>query len=274
VVTGLVGLVLSVNPALTAAQVRELLRNTADKVDRLNGQYDEQGFSRRYGYGRVNAYRAVREAERLAATCKSFETESCNGSDDDCDGVIDEDCAKAEECAACEFDAACASGLCVQTPNDTEPRCLEACVEGACGEGFVCEAELCVPESTRCAAPAEETCNGVDDNLDGKVDEAVCSQNAGCMVDAACADGEICVGFECVPTCESAADCAEDVECVLRTDRYGDPDGKRGCRRPFNPCRDYICTNPDTSALEGFVSCVSTDPSTCDEAFSCLEGVW
>jgi subtilisin family serine protease len=273
VVAGLVGLILSVNPELTAAQVRDILRSTADKVDRLNAHYDEQGFSRRYGHGRVNAYRAVRAAEKLASTCKSFEAESCNGVDDDCDDLVDEDCAKAAVCEPCAFDAACASGLCAQTDNDTEPRCLEACSEGTCGDGFSCEEGLCVPTDTRCAAPANEVCNRVDDNLDGRVDEG-CPPDAGCFVDAACGEGEVCLGFECVPSCETSADCEEDVECVLRTDRYGEPDGKRGCVRPFSPCRDWICNDDDSATLESFVSCIESEPDSCDEAFGCLSIVW
>jgi subtilisin family serine protease len=275
VVSGLVGLVLSVNPALTAAQVRQLLRDTADKVDRLNAAYDETGHSRRYGHGRVNAYRAVREAERLASTCKPLQAESCdNGVDDDCNGEVDEGCSKAEVCAPCEHDAACASGLCAQTPNDSEPRCLEACTDGACGEGFSCQAGLCVPEATRCAPPAAEACNGVDDDLNGQVDEGACPADAPCSVDASCGEGELCLGGECVAECDSEADCEEGVECVLRTDRYGDPDGKRGCRRPFDFCREYVCMNPDTQALEDFVSCVAAEPSGCQEAFACFDSVW
>jgi hypothetical protein len=273
VVAGLVGLILSVNPELTAAQVRDLLRSTADKVDRLNGHYDEQGFSRRYGHGRVNAYRAVRAAEKLASACKSFEAESCNGVDDDCDDLVDEDCAKAAVCEPCAFDAACASGYCAQTDNDTEPRCLEACTEGACGDGFSCRDALCVPTDTRCAPAANEICNYVDDNLDGTVDEG-CPDDRPCFVDAACGEGEICLGFECKPSCETNADCAEDTECVLRTDRYGDPDGKRGCLRPFSPCRDWICTDDDTATLESFVSCIEAEPDSCDEAYACLQIVW
>jgi len=61
-VAGVAALVLSVNPRLTAAEVRQVLEATADKVDPRGGRYDARGHSRYYGYGRVNAARAVREA--------------------------------------------------------------------------------------------------------------------------------------------------------------------------------------------------------------------
>jgi len=73
VVAGVAGLVLSVNPALTAQEVREILQMTADKiVDRspdpqlgLNyGTYNANGHSRWFGYGKVNAFKAVQEARR------------------------------------------------------------------------------------------------------------------------------------------------------------------------------------------------------------------
>ncbi len=63
-VAGICALVLSVNPELTAKQVKELLCRTADKIG-SPADYDSNGHSRKYGHGRVNAARAVQEAMRL-----------------------------------------------------------------------------------------------------------------------------------------------------------------------------------------------------------------
>ncbi|WP_460035073.1 S8 family serine peptidase, partial [Methylothermus subterraneus] len=55
-VSGIVGLMLAANPNLTQAQVRQILRDTADKIGPspyVLGRND------RYGFGKVNAYRAV-----------------------------------------------------------------------------------------------------------------------------------------------------------------------------------------------------------------------
>jgi subtilisin family serine protease len=58
-VAGIVALILSANSALTPPDVRRLLEQTADKI---GGGYDERGHSDVFGYGRVNAGRAVAAA--------------------------------------------------------------------------------------------------------------------------------------------------------------------------------------------------------------------
>lgn len=59
VVSGVLALMLGANPHLTAAQARDVLRQTAVRVDTENGGYDEHGWSPYYGYGRVDAGAAV-----------------------------------------------------------------------------------------------------------------------------------------------------------------------------------------------------------------------
>jgi subtilisin family serine protease/tetratricopeptide (TPR) repeat protein len=55
-VAGLAALIRSVNPSLTWQQVRETIRLSADKVPGMGGQ----NFTNDYGYGRINANKAVR----------------------------------------------------------------------------------------------------------------------------------------------------------------------------------------------------------------------
>lgn len=62
-VAGICGLMLSVNPDLTAKEVKEILQKTADKIG-APSEYDSRGHSLKFGYGRVNADRAVAEAKR------------------------------------------------------------------------------------------------------------------------------------------------------------------------------------------------------------------
>lgn len=73
IVAGVAALMLSVNPMLTAQQVKQLLQATADKVvdDQADAQlglqfgtYDAKGYSLWFGYGRVNASAAVRAAQQ------------------------------------------------------------------------------------------------------------------------------------------------------------------------------------------------------------------
>lgn len=63
VATGVAALVFSVNPNLTAEQVRNIMEHTADKILTANEQFDKAtGHNQRYGHGRLNAARAVEAA--------------------------------------------------------------------------------------------------------------------------------------------------------------------------------------------------------------------
>jgi subtilisin family serine protease len=59
---GTIALMLSVNPDLTMQQVKDIIRETAEKIDIANGQYDVQGHSKYYGYGKIDAEGAVKKA--------------------------------------------------------------------------------------------------------------------------------------------------------------------------------------------------------------------
>jgi subtilisin-like proprotein convertase family protein len=72
-VGGVAALVLSANPDLSAGEVKEILEITADKIvdndpdpqlELSLGNYDANGHSQWFGYGKVNAFRAVAEAVR------------------------------------------------------------------------------------------------------------------------------------------------------------------------------------------------------------------
>ncbi len=74
---GVAALMLSINPQLNWVQVRELLRNSAVKIDAANtdpvGQWSTDGsgnpvFSQWYGYGRVNAAVAIEDARDFSLT--------------------------------------------------------------------------------------------------------------------------------------------------------------------------------------------------------------
>jgi len=63
-VAGICALILSANPNLTAAEVKSILQRTADKIGN-RWDYNSQGYSVKYGHGRVNADAAVAEAIRM-----------------------------------------------------------------------------------------------------------------------------------------------------------------------------------------------------------------
>jgi subtilisin family serine protease len=58
-VAGVAALILSRNPDLRWDEVREVIKNACDKIDQMHGNYDADGRSPWYGYGRVNARKAV-----------------------------------------------------------------------------------------------------------------------------------------------------------------------------------------------------------------------
>ncbi len=90
VVAGVAALVLSANPDLTAGQVKRILQETADKIVDANpdpqlglraGTYDVKGHSQWFGYGKVNAAKAVQAASQLRAVASSG-TKQISGKND------------------------------------------------------------------------------------------------------------------------------------------------------------------------------------------------
>jgi subtilisin family serine protease len=67
-VAGVAGLLLSLNPNLSRADVKRILEHTADKIDPAVAAYDAAGFSERAGHGRVNAARALVPSVKITVT--------------------------------------------------------------------------------------------------------------------------------------------------------------------------------------------------------------
>ena len=61
-VSGVAAVVLEANPNLTALELKEILTSTADQVSKSDANYDANGHSNYYGFGRINALRAVAAA--------------------------------------------------------------------------------------------------------------------------------------------------------------------------------------------------------------------
>jgi hypothetical protein len=81
--------------------------------------------------------------------------EICNGLDDDCNGIVDDVNYSGQSCMAMYPDGGSPKGECA---NSTL-----SCTNGV---------EMCPPK-----APTMETCNGKDDNCDGKIDNGACAMN-------------------------------------------------------------------------------------------------
>ena len=149
VAAGLAGLILSSNPALTADEVRLVMELTAEKIETkidwnaIVGQdlrdvmrYDEYGYSRFFGYGRINAKNAVTLAESLGP--------------DGFTGSCEKDCSLCHKgkCAMpCQTDAEClGSHRCESTDAGqicTRPRVGDDTVGQPCGP----DCEICIRTS-------------------------------------------------------------------------------------------------------------------------------
>ncbi len=99
VVAGVAALVLSANPNLTAGEVKRLLQETADKiVDRdadpqlgmRLGTYDTNGHSQWFGYGKVNALKAVQAAQLKATQNSQSVTRRISGRNDQSVAIPDD----------------------------------------------------------------------------------------------------------------------------------------------------------------------------------------
>ena len=162
--------------------------------------------------------------------------ETCNASDDDCDGAVDGVTVELGG-TACAGDPDCPSGqICDTTAG--------ACLPGTCGSSDVGECAFgtwgeCRGGRLVCSGnvePVSETCNGLDDDCDGTPDDTptdigrVCSTGAG-----VCA-----VGTE---QCDSGA-----LSCACTT----------GFTRVDHPTRGPLClpTSGPTGATSGYVGMV------------------
>ena len=296
--SGVVGLILSANPDLSALQVKDILRRTSRKIDKIRGEYapDEDGFlwSRYYGYGLVDAHAAVRAATigcdpsdsslciPASINCEGGAltnvVEVCNGLDDDCDGSVDEGdvCPAAPgACEPCTLADSCGDS-CVWLAGDTTPSCLAECSDSSgCEADETCTEGLCVPNSGRCSEPGDEVCDGVDNDGDGEIDEGACdlSEDGTCLFSGECAPGSVCLQGICATTCTADEDC-EDSPCLNLSTQYGEPDSVSVCDPGGN--FDFTCLEACQLLYEqapqffDFVAGCITNATTCEEVQACV----
>jgi len=176
--------------------------------------------------------------------------EQCNGLDDDCDGVTDEDFSL--------------SGLPVGSPCIGLGKCGVGVVQCDAAGQLACSSDPGGPDSGATA----EICNGQDDDCDGLTDNALYWQGvavgAGCNVPGICGSGVVVCDAKQSPICSSAPGqsgspataevCnAKDDDCDGETDESLTLDGLA----LGSPCP------PKGNCSAGLVVCGSDGAATC-----------
>ncbi len=171
-----------------------------------------------------------------SATPGQPQIEACfNGMDDDCDGQVDEEC----------------TGNC-PNPNVGQPCTLPG-QSGVCANGQIDCFGSCVGN----ALPTVETCNGVDDNCNGQVDEGLTAGNCTVGTGACTATGQLaCTGGAFV--CNAVAGQPQTEVCFDQIDNNcnGQTDEQCGC----GPTNGQPCVVPGGvgACAMGVVGCTGT----------------
>jgi len=209
--------------------------------------------------------------------------EACNGADDNCNSLVDEEtellcapfaCAGPDGClAACTAQEECAPGHFCDTNDldgdgDTDECPAKVSSGSLCGAGFECADEYCA--NGRCCAGVGELCCLEDEECASLSAAPVCDSPANCVghrLDGVCNDANVCKALQVADHSGCAGSlCFDGNHCVgvaVHSDRYCD--GAGGCTQNgslvqncqgSNPCCFYGCSGSAcNSAFNATIEC-------------------
>jgi len=269
IAAGVVGLVFSANPALTGAEARFVVEQTADKVGGVS--YGTDGHHDYYGYGRVNAGRAARAAEigfnnplgHICAEDFNCSVDLCTKcSPTDYYGYCGEcsyspDGTNCDDCDLCTENDQCSGGDCAGTPVD-------------CDDDNPCTDDACNPASGECVY-TDNNDNCDDGDLCTEGDQCSGGDCAGMPID--CDDNNVCTDDSCNPAngecvyTDNSDYCDDDDLCT-----EGDQCSGGDCAGTPVDCDDNnVCTDDSCNPASG--ECVYTNNSDyCNDGNLCTEG--
>ncbi|NOT01268.1 MAG: S8 family serine peptidase, partial [Phycisphaerales bacterium] len=286
-VAGLAALILSVDPSLTPAQVRQIIRDGAIDLG-------APGHDRGYGWGRIDAINSLQLAAGGGCTSNPECDDGlfCNGAET-CD-IPSGNC-QAGTAPNCNDSVSCTTDSC----NEGTDSCDHTPNNGACSDGLFCNgSETCnvtlgcqagtAPNCADSVACTVDSCNEGTDSCDHTPNNGACS------------DGLFCNGSEtCNVTlgCQAgtAPNCADSVACTVDSCNEGTDscdhtpnngacsDGlfcngaetcnaTLGCQAGSDPCPGQACDEGGDQCVACIVNGDCDDGLFCNGAETCSAG--